>query len=103
MIDTTWVRVYNSKAFYVANQIAATGNITAYYSDIRFKTKTGKIENALDKVEKLEGFYYVENELAKSLGYNNDKQQVAWVGGSTPAPGGWSPTPGESGGGGVAG
>lgn len=77
MIDTTWVRVYNSKAFYVANQIAATGNITAYYSDIRFKTKTGKIENALDKVEKLEGFYYVENELAKSLGYNNDKQQVA--------------------------
>lgn len=77
MTDTSWVRVYNSKAFYVANQIAASGNVTAYYSDERLKTKTGKIENALEKVGKLSGFYYVENELAKSVGYNNDKQQVA--------------------------
>lgn len=77
MEDATWVRVYNSKAFYVANQIAATGNITAYYSDERLKTKVGGIENALDMVDSLEGFYYVENELAKSFGYKNDKQQVA--------------------------
>jgi hypothetical protein len=76
MIDTTWVRTYNSKAFYVANQIAATGNITAYYSDERLKTRTGKIENALQKVLGLDGFHYVENELAKSLGYSNSKQQV---------------------------
>ena len=76
MADTTWVRVYNSKAFYVDNLIAATGNITAYYSDERLKTKTGKIENALQKVLGLDGFHYVENELAKSLGYSNSKQQV---------------------------
>jgi hypothetical protein len=76
MQDTTWVRVYNSKAFYVDNQIAATGNITAYYSDERLKTKTSKIENPLEKISKLEGFHYVENELAKSLGYTNDRQQV---------------------------
>ena len=77
MEDTTWVRVYNSKAFYVANQIAATGNVTAYYSDERLKTKVADIDSALDKVKSLTGFYYVENALAKSFGYNNDKQQVA--------------------------
>ena len=76
MLDTTWVRVYNGKALYVPNQIAATGNITAYYSDERLKTKTGNIENALDKVRSLSGFKYVENDLAKELGYTNEKQQV---------------------------
>ena len=76
MTDTSWVSVYNGKAFYVANQIAATGNITAYYSDERLKTKVGKIESALDKVSSLEGFIYVENDIAKSLGYKNSKQQV---------------------------
>lgn len=76
MIDTTWVRVYNGKAFFVSNEIAATGNITAYYSDERLKTKTGAIDNALDKVSSLEGFLYVENDLARSLGYSNKKQQV---------------------------
>jgi hypothetical protein len=76
MVDTTWVRVYNGKRFYVPNEIAATGNVTAYYSDERLKTKTGSIENALQKVQSLEGFTYVENDLAKSVGYSNDKQQV---------------------------
>jgi len=76
MLDTTWVRVYNSKALYVANQIAATGNITAYYSDQRLKTSTGNIENAIDKVMSLDGFTYVENDLARSLGYSNERQQV---------------------------
>lgn len=77
MIDSTWVRVYNSKAFYVANSMAATGDVTAYYSDIRLKTKVGNIENAIDKVKSLSGFYYVNNELAKSVGYKENKKQVA--------------------------
>ena len=77
MTDTTWVRTYASKALYVANEIAATGNITAYYSDERLKTKTGSIDNALDKVQSLHGFTYVENELARSLGYSNEQEQVA--------------------------
>jgi hypothetical protein len=47
----------------------ATGNITAYYSDDRLKTKLGNIENALDKVSKLNGFYYEANETAQALGY----------------------------------
>ena len=77
MEDSTWVRVYNSKAFYVGNAIAATGNITAYYSDERLKTKISGIENAIEKVRKLNGFYYIENDLAKSFGYNNKNKQVA--------------------------
>jgi hypothetical protein len=58
-------------------ELRVTGNVIAYYSDERLKTKTGNIENALDKVNSLEGFYYVENDLAKSLGYNNSLTQVA--------------------------
>jgi hypothetical protein len=76
MNDTTWVRIYNSKAFLVDNQIAATGNVTAYYSDERLKTKTGNLDNALTKVKSLSGFTYIENDLARSLGYKNEKQQV---------------------------
>jgi hypothetical protein len=79
MTDTTWVRTYNNKKLYVGGgiaEIATTGNVTAYYSDMRLKTKTADIDNALEKVNSLSGFKYVENDLAKELGYSNDKQQV---------------------------
>ncbi len=52
-----------------AGEIRATNNITAYYSDDRLKTKLGEIENALDKVCSLSGFYYQANETAQALGY----------------------------------
>ena len=51
-------------------EIRATGDITAYYSDDRLKTKLGNIENALDKVIQLSGFYYEANEIAQQLGYS---------------------------------
>ena len=54
----------------------ATGEITAYYSDERLKNFSGTIDNALSKVMSLNGYYYTENEVAKSFGFNNDKQQV---------------------------
>jgi hypothetical protein len=76
MTDTTWVRAYNSKSIYTDGAIACAGNVTAYYSDERLKEKTGKIENAVEKIKQLEGFYYVNNELAKSFGYKETKQQV---------------------------
>tara|TARA_B100000212_G_scaffold76502_1_gene54146 strand:+ start:6927 stop:8093 length:1167 start_codon:yes stop_codon:yes gene_type:complete len=76
MTDTTWIRAYNSKALYVANQIAATGNITAYYSDERMKTRVRSIDNALNKVKAIETMIYVENDLAKSFGYDSDKEQM---------------------------
>ena len=49
--------------------ITSTGNITAYYSDDRLKTRTGIIENALDKISTLDTFYYHANETAQALGY----------------------------------
>ena len=76
MTDTTWMRAYNNKALYVNNQIAATGNVTAYYSDERLKKRTGTINDALSKVCQIETFYYKENDLAKSFGYNSDETQV---------------------------
>ncbi len=52
-----------------AGEIRATNNITAYYSDDRFKTNLGNIPDALAKVLTLNGFYYEANELAQSYGY----------------------------------
>jgi len=55
-------------------EILATGQITAYYSDERLKTKLGNIENALDKVSSLNGFYYEANETAQKLGYISKRE-----------------------------
>lgn len=49
--------------------ITSTGNITAYFSDDRLKTRHGKIENALEKLQTLDGFYYTPNEVAQAFGY----------------------------------
>ena len=54
--------------------ITATGNITAYYSDERLKTKLGNIPNALNKVLSLNGFYFEANETAQALGYTKRKE-----------------------------
>lgn len=59
----------NTSPSTTAGEIRATNNITAYYSDDRLKTRLGKIENALQKVESLDGFYYEANETAQALGY----------------------------------
>ena len=59
-----------------AGEIRATNNITAYYSDERLKDFKGKIDNALDKVSQLNGYYFTENKNAKELGYNNNNLQV---------------------------
>ena len=59
-----------------AGEIRATNNITAYYSDERLKDFIGKISNALEKVNSLNGYYYKENSKAKEFGYNNDSVQV---------------------------
>tara|TARA_R100001086_G_scaffold41101_1_gene18025 strand:+ start:221 stop:1390 length:1170 start_codon:yes stop_codon:yes gene_type:complete len=57
-------------------QIRATSNITAYYSDSRLKDFEGPIDSALDKVKSLTGYYFKENDLARSFGYDNEKRQV---------------------------
>jgi hypothetical protein len=57
-------------------EIRATNNITAFYSDERLKTKTGDIENALDKVCQIETMLYHANEIAVTLGYDASIQEV---------------------------
>ena len=57
-----------------AGEIRTTNNITAYYSDDRLKTRLGLIENALDKVNSLNGFYYEANQTAQDLGYTVKKE-----------------------------
>jgi hypothetical protein len=59
-----------------ANEVRATGDVIAFYSDERLKDFHGKIDNPVDKIKSLNGYYYTENELAKSLGYTNDKMQL---------------------------
>jgi len=55
-------------------EIRATGTITAGYSDDNLKTRLGNIENALDKVMLLNGFYYEPNQTAQGLGYIMKKE-----------------------------
>jgi hypothetical protein len=55
-------------------EIRATGDITSGYSDDKLKDKLGNIENALDKITQIAGFYYQPNDLAKSLGYDDSVQ-----------------------------
>jgi hypothetical protein len=52
-----------------ADVVYSYGNIVAYYSDDRLKTRLGTIENALEKVTSLTGFYYQANATAQELGY----------------------------------
>ena len=54
----------------------ATGDITAFSSDERLKTKVGLIENALDKVCSLTAFKYIHNETARKNGFTDDNVYV---------------------------
>jgi hypothetical protein len=56
--------------------ISAIGDIVAYASDERLKTKVGSIENALDKVCSLTAFKYVHNEIAHQNGLTSDVVHV---------------------------
>ena len=50
-----------------SGSFSATSNITAYSSDERLKDFKGKIDNALDKVDQLNGYYFEWNDVAKNL------------------------------------
>lgn len=55
-----------------AVSMTATGEITANTSDERLKTFHGEIENALDKLSRVAGYYYSHNETAIDLGFDAD-------------------------------
>ena len=80
----TWVQQFkiansapvNSAIIDATGGLSVFGNITAYYSDERLKTKTANISDPLKIIDKLNGFYYKPNELAHSLGITNNKQDI---------------------------
>ena len=59
-----------------SGSFSATGNITAYSSDERLKNFHGKIDNALDKVDQLNGYYYEWNDVAKDIDEDAFKEGI---------------------------
>jgi chaperonin cofactor prefoldin len=65
-----------SVALHIEGEIYTTGEITAFYSDERLKTKISTINNPLSIVNKLHGFYYIPNEIANKYGINKNKIEI---------------------------
>ena len=63
----------------IGGNLSSTGNIIAYYSDGRLKDIEGKIENPLEKIDKLNGVYYKQNKLAEEFGFINERRQVGLI------------------------
>ena len=63
----------------ISGAITATGDITAYYSDMRLKTNIRTIDSALNKVMQLGGYYYNPNDLAIELGASQDRDERVGV------------------------
>jgi hypothetical protein len=55
--------------------VYATGDVTAYYSDVRLKENIKPIENAIDKLNKISGYTYTANDLALDLKAAENKNQ----------------------------
>ena len=65
-----------AQKLHVIGQIIATDKITSFYSDERLKTDIELIPEPLNIIEKLNGFYYKPNELAKSFGIKTNKKEL---------------------------
>ena len=70
--------VYGTSGIYCnpfTDTIYATGDIIAAASDDSLKDKKGNIENALEKVNALNGFHYNWNDKAVELGFKTEEQK----------------------------
>lgn len=65
-----------AQKLHVVGSIVATGNITAYYSDERLKDFKGKIDNPLEKLNTLNGYYFKPNETALLAGAEQNGLEV---------------------------
>jgi len=63
-------------AIYCDNQIVTTHEVTAFFSDERLKDFEGKIPNALEKLSKINGYYFRNNDRANEVGYSGKKLQI---------------------------
>jgi alpha-tubulin suppressor-like RCC1 family protein len=62
----------------VNGNIRSSGSITSFssFSDERLKDREGNIENPIDIVDKLQGFYYRPNKTANNLGIQGNKREL---------------------------
>tara|TARA_R110000822_G_scaffold15468_6_gene53490 strand:- start:6614 stop:7828 length:1215 start_codon:yes stop_codon:yes gene_type:complete len=59
-----------------SGNLTVTGDVTAFVSDERLKTRVDTIDNAVEKVCSLNGFIYKFNDTAKDLGFDTEKRHV---------------------------
>jgi hypothetical protein len=65
-----------ASALHVSGTILATGSITANYSDERLKTILNRIDDPLNIINRLNGFYYEANSLANNYGLISSKTEI---------------------------
>jgi hypothetical protein len=80
MASNGWINIMNNPGTGYeslrALDIYATGNVTAYYSDERLKTKMGQIKSPINAIKQIETFYYVNNAIANEYGFIDQSIQV---------------------------
>lgn len=91
MADDTWIQTFSwvdpanpgsgngNRNLKVNGDMAATGDVTAFYSDRRLKTDLKPIQNALETVKSWNGYTYRANELAGSFGYDTEKPEIGLI------------------------
>jgi hypothetical protein len=72
--DSSTPPILPLEKLHIMGNIIATGRITSCYSDKRLKTFTSTINNSLDIISNLNGYYYHPNEEALKAGFENEKQ-----------------------------
>jgi hypothetical protein len=72
-----------AKNLYVGSSMYAVGDVVTNFSDERLKEIVGPINNALEKVSAIDAFYYMPNNLAKSIGIQDDGKVKIGLGASS--------------------
>jgi hypothetical protein len=68
-----------TRSTYTSGETHTSGNIIAYYSDVRLKTNVTLIPDALNKVKAIRGVTFNSNDIAASLGYKDESKQVGVI------------------------
>lgn len=71
--------IVSNNDHYFFNNVLAREDVIAYWSDARLKTNIKPIDNALDKINKIGGYFYTPNELAVELNATNDMSERVGV------------------------
>jgi hypothetical protein len=80
-LDLLVVGQYSGNPWATLNgtKLQVWGDVVANYSDGRLKNIEGRIENPLEKIQKLNGVYYTQNKLAEDFGFKNKKRQIGLI------------------------